>query len=157
VHFQAPAESAGFCDTSSIDQVLMHLCTQLADLLFARGQAASELSLDITTRAGIECVHKSLKHPTMQKENLLRLARQMYAQTKPQTIVLAVALSSDNLVVPPFTQGDIFTDNAGVADGIVRAMQSAHSRFGSHAVQKAGQLPHTRRELVRMLWEGNNL
>jgi nucleotidyltransferase/DNA polymerase involved in DNA repair len=157
VNYQAPPESEGFCDSSGIDQVLIHLCTELTTLINTRGQAIGRLRLEITTRSGKEYVQKNLKHPTMQRENLLSIARQLYTQKKPNTGVLALSLSSDNLVVPQIIQGDMFADNTGVSDGMLRALHSVHSRFGPQAVQKAGQLPHTRRELVRMLWEGDNL
>lgn len=155
--FQALPESEGISDATSADSILIHLSTQLAAILVGRAQAARTIALYLTYRHRTESFQLQLSTPTMQCAILLAAARRLWQRTNLTEPIFAIKLQAEKLEQPVVTQESIFLERKGTPGGLTQAMQSVHTRFGESALITAGQLPISRREMVRALWEEDHL
>jgi hypothetical protein len=155
--FRSSENDPGLISTGAVDQVLIHLSSQLAATLAARGRAARTIRLEVTTRKGKQYGARQLRQAASRRDTILAAARRLWEAALATEPVLGIGLYSENLETPPVQQGKILNHDSLVIDGLNRAMHSVHSRFGATALQTAGQLPLTRRELIRTMWEKENL
>jgi hypothetical protein len=156
--FRVAPDSSGVLNTQAVDQVLLCLSTELAVTLEQRGIAARRMRLEITWREGFLQPSCLLRQPAFRRDALLGAARRLWASASITAPVLELRLYGENLELPRLEQSSIFDANAGANNeelaGIVRSVQN---RFGVRALQRASQLPLSRRELVRSMWEREQL
>lgn len=157
VFFRTDAGSSGLIDAGAIDQVLVHLSTELSAALSVRGKAARKLSVEVTLQGRTLRTTSQLKRATLRYDALLRATRRLWTTAQVAEPVLGLRLHGESLETPPVQQTEIFNDNLEVAEGLARALHYVHNRFGTEALRTAGKLPLSRRELVRDMWERQNL
>lgn len=157
VSFNVPIESGGISDAASADRVLVHLSTKLATILAERAQAARHIDLCLTYRHHTDHLQLQLATPTMQYTALLAAARRLWQRVNLAEPVLAMKLQANKLEQPKVIQENIFAESKRTPDKLAQAMKSVHTRFGQNSLVTAGQLPISRREMVRALWEREHL
>ena len=157
VTFRAAPESGGLAAATAAEDALCQLSASLAEALAARAKAVRRLTLIISLRQSTTQHQLMLPQPVMQPPALLAACRRLWRKVVWSEPILAMELRADELERPVAEQVDIFAANPGVSFGVALALQSVHARFGAGALVRAGQLPISRREQVRALWERENL
>jgi hypothetical protein len=155
--FSAAPDSPGILNAYAIDQVLIHLSNELAADLAQQGMAARRIRLEITCRKDVLHFSCFLRQPAFQQETLLEAARRLWSSASAMDPVLELKLYGENLERPRIEQAAIFDAQTSINNELATVVRAVQNRFGVRALQKANQLPLSRRELVRSMWERERL
>ncbi len=155
--FSVAPDSPGILNAYAVDQVLIHLSNELAADLSRQGLAARRIRLEIICRKDTWQISCFLRQPACQQENLLEVARRLWSSVSVKDSVLELRLYGENLERPRIEQAAIFNVQTSADSELTDVMRTLQNRFGVQALQKANQLPLSRRELVRSMWERERL
>jgi hypothetical protein len=155
--FCVAPDCSGILNAQAVDQVLLHLSTELAATLNHQGMAARQVRLVIAGRKSVFNPSCFLRQPISQRDALLGAARRLWSSVFVADPVLKLRLCGENLEYPHLEQAAIFAGDANGGEELTTVVNLVRKRFGERALQKASQLPLSRRELIRSMWEREQL
>lgn len=155
--FRTTPDNSGIVNGQAVDQILRHLSSELATVLAHRGRAARKVSLKITWHDGFSQPSSVLAEPAFSRDALLFTARRLWTIASVTKPVLALELYGENLELPPLKQASVFDPRNKMNKELAHTVQAVKDRFGPQALQTARQLPLTRREMVRAMWQRDHL
>ncbi|HHW10598.1 MAG TPA: hypothetical protein GXX29_11555, partial [Firmicutes bacterium] len=155
LHRPDPAQP-GYTGSAEMEEVLAGLCTSLAGILADRGLGLRRLSLNLVFRHCSRQESLVLPHPVSERMVLTAACRRLWQRLKPQEEVLEIVLQGWDLAPRKATQLDLYRpipSQPAAAPGLEAALYPLRARFGPSVLRTAAELPLTRRERVREMWE----